>query len=168
MIFAVLATGPSLTVEQVEAVRHLPVVAVSDSYRLAPWAMALAANDKAWWTNHPEAHQFAGRKFSTSEVRDVELIPRTGPIYTHTNSGLLGIEVARTLGATRVLLLGFDMMGSHFFGPHPKPMRNTTEQRFKVFRDQFRDYPLNGLDVVNCTAGSALTCYPMARLEDVI
>lgn len=44
----------------------------------------------------------------------------------------------------------------------------TTEQRFKVFRDQFRDYPLNGLDVVNCTAGSALTCFPMARLEDVL
>ncbi len=38
------------------------VIAVSDAYKLAPWADALVSQDRPWWNYHrPE---FAGRKFS--------------------------------------------------------------------------------------------------------
>lgn len=61
MIFAVLATGPSLASEDVERVKgRFHVIAVSDAFRLAPWADALVSADAAWWKAHPDAKDFAG------------------------------------------------------------------------------------------------------------
>lgn len=174
--FAILATGPSLTVEQVEIVRgRCGVIAVSDAYRLAPWADALASQDKAWWKHHPEALEFEGRKFigvPPDLIKGVEQADTTGLISSGTNSGLMACHVAVTkFGATRLLLLGLDMHaenGAHFFGPHPAPLKNTRSDRFLVMRQQFADWPHKGVEVINCTPDSALTCFPVARLEDVL
>jgi hypothetical protein len=162
--FAVLATGPSLTAEQVDKVRGLRVVAVSDAYRLALWAEALVSADKAWWLHHrPE---FAGRRFSALRVpgMDTELLEG---LPMGTNSGLRAVELAVQLGATRVLLLGFDLGGTHFFGEHPAPLKNTNllPGRFEVFKAQFASYKPRGVEIINCTPGSALTCYPKADLD---
>lgn len=48
------------------------------------------------------------------------------------NSGVFAIRVARYLGARKIILLGFDGHGSHYFGEHPSPLKNTTEARRKV------------------------------------
>jgi hypothetical protein len=162
MRFAVIATGPSLTTEQVEKVRHLRTVAVSDAYRLAPWAEALVSVDKAWWLHHKP--EFEGRRFSLLPVPGMETERLTG-MTTDTNSGLRGIEIAVMLGATEVLLLGFDLGGTHFFGPHPEGLKNTPPQRFDVFNRQFAGYRPKGVKIINCTPGSALTCYPRADLD---
>jgi hypothetical protein len=70
MRFAILATGPSLTAEQVAAVRGLRVITVSDAYKLAPWADALVSADAVWWRHHQPV--FAGKRFSNSKVPNVE------------------------------------------------------------------------------------------------
>ena len=119
MKFVVIATGPSLTDEQVNACRHMPCVAVSNAYEKAPWAMALVSSDKRWWSHYKP--EFDGLKFSVSVVPGVEKVD----LVSGSNSGLLGMEVAVQLGATSLVLLGFDMHGSHYFGPHPKPLKNT-------------------------------------------
>jgi len=80
------------------------------------------------------------------------------------NSGLLGLRVAELLGPDRILLLGFDMKGSHFFGPHPAPLENTPSHRFAVFRRQFDAYQ-SPLPIINCTPNSALTCFPKSELR---
>ena len=165
MRFAVIATGPSLTAEQVEKVRHLRTVAVSDAYRLAPWAEALVSVDKAWWIHHRP--QFEGRRFSLLPVPGMETERLTG-MTTDTNSGLRGIEIAVMLGATEVLLLGFDLGGTHFFGRHPEPALKNTDTRpgrFEAFMRQFAGYRPKGVKIINCTPGSALTCYPRADLD---
>lgn len=165
MRFAVIATGDSLTAEQVAKVRHLRTVAVSDAYKLAPWAEALVSVDKAWWLYHKP--EFDGRKFSLLPVPGIET-ERLKGMTTETNSGLRGIQVAvEDLGATEVLLLGFDLGGSHFFGPHPAPLKNTDTRpgRFDVFKRQFAGYRPKGVSIINCTPGSALTCYPKAELD---
>jgi hypothetical protein len=69
------------------------------------------------------------------------------------------------LGATRVLLLGFDLGGTHFFGPHPEGLKNTKLHRFEQFKRQFASYRPKGVEIINCTPGSALTCYPTATLD---
>jgi hypothetical protein len=168
MIFAVLATGQSLTQEQAEAVKGCcKVVAVSNAYKLAPWADALASCDASWWKNNPEAMDFAGRKFTTApDWQGLSSLERVEGVASGTNSGLLGMMVAVKLGATRTLLLGYDMQGTHFFGPHPAPLRNPTAARFEVFKKQFMAYKPRGVEIINCTPGSALRAYPMGDLEE--
>lgn len=161
-VFAVLATGPSLTQAQVDAVRHLRVIAVSDACRLAPWAEVLVSADRAWWRHHRPT--FAGRRVSALDVPGIDTEIENG-LVMGSNSGLLALHVAVKMGAKRVLLLGLDLGGTHFFGPHPEGLKNTKPQRFEVFKRQFADYKPRGVEIINCTPGSTLTCYPRADLD---
>lgn len=163
MKFAVLAPGQSLTREIAESVRDVPTIAVNRAYELAPWAVALAACDKAWWRKYG-AVDFAGRKFCLHKVDardDIEVVqsPET-PMGS--SSGLLGLEIAKMMGATEIELYGFDNRGGHFHEPHEAPLRNPTPERFKVFDEQFAQWRrANGrIRVINCTQGSALTAFP--------
>nr|AER23952.1 hypothetical protein var075 [Variovorax sp. HH01] len=168
MIFAVLATGPSLSQAVVNSVQNrVKVVAVSDAYRLAPWADALASTDFSWWRQHPEAAAFNGRKFSGMvDYQNVEGVEKLVG-ESATNSGLLGVKVAVLMGATVVLLCGFDLHspGEHFFGRHGGSLRSTTPQRMEVFKRQFELYQPRGVQIINCTPGSALHVYPTASLD---
>lgn len=165
--WAVLATGPSMSQAVAYQVHgRCSVVAVSDAYRLAPWADTLASNDSAWWRAHPEALQFKGKKFCSVAFEGTERLKPAWPFHTSCNSGLFGMRVAAELGASRILLMGFDMHGSHFFGRHKKPLKNTTPERFQIFMRQFRQW--RGCEVINCTPGSALTQFPMMDLQEAL
>jgi len=166
--WAVLASGPSMNMQVASAVRgRCKVMAVSDSYRLAPWADALCSTDGAWWRFHAEALAFAGQKFCTApEWKPVRGVLRAETsLGNGTNSGLLACEVAVRLGACRLLLCGFDLGGTHFFGPHPTPLKNTTAERFEQFKKQFAAYRPRGVEILNCTPGSRLDCYPKRDLN---
>lgn len=165
--FAVLATGPSMSQTVAETVRgRCKVIAVSDAYRLAPWADALVSTDAKWWKHHADALKFAGEKWSAapSFVQQHEGIRRF-LADSHTNSGLLAMMVAQGMGAKRILMLGFDLGGAHFFGAHPAPLKNTTPDRFEAFKRQFQYFQPRGVDIVNVTPGSALNCYRRSTLE---
>lgn len=143
------------------------VIAVSDNYKIAPWADALVSSDRGWWRLHnPE---FAGRKFSGVPVNGIDRIERFEGNVSGSNTGLIAIKVAvQVYKEDDVILLGFDMQGSHWFGDHPAPLRNTKPARFEVFKKQFSEYRPKGVRIINCTPGSALTCYPTDNLEDVL
>ena len=165
---AVLCTGASLTQDQVDAARGLLVVAVNGAYELAPWADALAANDHAWWIANPSAKDFAGRKFSANRIRDVE---RIKGVESHHCSGVLGLEVAKQLGARRIILLGADMLGGHFFGSYAAcGLKDTSAQRREIHKAQFAKWgKINReVEVINCAPGSALECFPRATLAEVL
>lgn len=161
-LFAVLGTGPSLKREDVESLTgRCKVVAVSDAYRMAPRADALASFDRKWWDANPEAKLFPGRKFCGVETNFGERLKLGGL----SNSGLFGMYVAEALGASRIILLGFDMRGSHFFGNHRPPLSDTPPERFEIFQRQFARW--NGCPVINCTPLSALEAFPFAKLETI-
>ena len=163
MDWAILATGPSMSQAVADSVRgRCKAAAVSDAFRLAPWADVLVSADRKWWDYHRPAYD--GPKYSAVEAQGVE---RFKGAISGENSTLLAMKVAVSLGATRLLLLGVDMQGSHFFGPHHEPRWNTKPERFEVFKRQFAEYRPKSVEVVNCTPGSGLKCYPMARLEEV-
>lgn len=168
--WAVLATGPSMSQEVADSIRgRARCVAVSDAYRLAPWADALASTDYKWWAHHQDAQDFAGRKFTACPTQQGLLhLERIPGMPSASNSGLLGCRVAAFLGATRILLLGFDFKGSHFFGAHPEPLGNPTQDRFRIFRDQFKRYAPMGVDFFNCTPESGLDLYPHATIEEAL
>jgi len=161
----ILATGPSMSQAIADyAIAHADiVVAVSDAYKLAPKAHVLASSDAAWWAANPEAKLFEGEKYSAAEVIN---ITRESSLGTGNNSGLLAMHLAHKKGAERILLCGFDMHGTHYFGKHPEGLKNTTPQRFEVFKNQFKRWKPKGVVVLNCTPNSALHCYPFADLKE--
>lgn len=167
MIWAILATGQSMSQEIADYVRgKCSVIAVSDAYKLAPWADALVSADGSWWKVHADAQRFAGRKFGMAKIEGIEQLKPEKGFESGNNSGFTAMKVAQMLGATKIILLGFDMHGTHYFGKHPEPLRNTTESRFKGHIRQFDKW--NGCEVVNCTEGTALNKFPKANLKDVL
>lgn len=179
----VMATGPSLTPAQCHLVRQAGVaaIAVNDAYRLAPWADVLYAADAQWWHAHAQdALKFSGLKLTadrTVTYRHVIKMKQTGKegydpepgcVRTGGNSGYQALHVAIQAGARRVVLLGYDMGGAHFFGRHPHPLRNTPEHAFANWIRRFPALNGRGAEIVNCTPGSALTCYPRMPLEEAL
>jgi hypothetical protein len=78
------------------------------------------------------------------------------------NSGLLAIELARVLGATKIVLLGYDCKvsgKSHWFGNHPEGFRNADgiDDWIVAFDQLDKAYKELGIDLVNCSLDTALT-----------
>lgn len=162
----VLAPGPSASAELAARIQHLPVVAVGCAFELAPWAQIIAASDAAWWRSYPVAMASKAAKFTMGTKRDVEQV-RIDALGAVVNSGVLGLECAARAGAKRILLLGADMHGTHFFGAYTNGLRNTAPHQRMQHMKQYETWgKLNrGVQVLNCTPGSALNCFPKADLD---
>lgn len=169
-LWALLAPGPSATAEQAQAVHDsgIPLGCIGNAFQLAPHAKFIAATDGKWWRTYPEAKSRDCKRFSMHIVSGCKQVKISG--IGICNSGVLGLECAKREGATRILLLGFDMRGSHFFGPYKNGLSNTSEQKRRVHLRQYAHWAkLNPkIEVVNCTENSALTCFPMARLDEYL
>lgn len=154
-----LGPGPSASAGLAEHLRGRRVGVVSNAYELAPWAEFLAANDRQWWDKYPAARQFVGAKYSSHRIGGVNLLAGAA---TNWNSGVLALAVAVHLGARLIRLHGFDMHGTHFFGPYANGLANTAPARREVHKRQFELWAQMHPQVVvlNCTAGSALQCFP--------
>lgn len=172
------------------------VIAVNDAYRLLPYADILYACDEKWWRVHIEdvKRTFHGERWTTHEGRkgdtnwkgdcpedwQLNLVAgghadefSTDPKRIHygSNSGFQAVNLAILKGATRVILVGFDMriVGGrrHFFGDHPAPLHNRDE--FGCFIRPFEIASRKcKVPVVNATPGSALKCWPRVDLEDAL
>lgn len=191
-----LATGPSLTEADCAFVRgRARVIAINDAHRLAPWADVLYSSDRHWYPHYKGVPEFKGMKYGISLLKgapvgfdkypDIAVLRNLGRdglsddpsgLTTGRNSGFAAIGVAVHAGASRVLLLGYDMQCSsakaHFFGSHPKGLNQTTESMFSLFRSSFETLiePLRarGVEVINCSRESALACFPRMTLEEAL
>lgn len=173
MYVAILASGQSLTPEDVAIVKEArisgkitQVIAVSNvGIDLAPWADALVSHDSRWWARNLNSNLFKGRKFCRNSWPRVEVFipePSGG-----CNSGYMAIQVARKIyNANKIILLGFDMHGTHYFGKHPKGLVNTTPERFIAHINQFKKFA--DCEIINCTPSSALTIYPFMNLKNLL
>ena len=94
-------------------------------------------------------------------------------IHQGGNSGYQALNLAVLLGAARILLLGYDMGGrGHWHGNHPPGLRNPPESQLSEWAGQFHaaaaDLDRLGIECINCSRETALTCFPRARIEDVL
>lgn len=157
--FDLLAPGPSASLELAEGLRGRRVGAVGNAFELAPFAEFMAASDRQWWKMHPDAMEFPGQRYSS---HDLSRVIQLKGARTNWNSGVLALAVATQLGATVIRLHGFDMHGSHFFGPYTNGLGNTPPHRREVHKKQYalwhRQNPQ--VTVINCTPGSELRCFP--------
>ena len=183
-----LACGPSLHPDDVDAVRgRATVIAINDAWRLAPWADALIASDAAWWQHYQGVPAFAGLKYclepAAARLPGVQILRNTGHqgleqdpsgVRTGRNTGAAAVNLAVHFGAARIVLLGYDMEAtdeahSHFFGAHPRGLRGGSP--YALFRTMFAAMagPLTaaGVEVINCSRHTALTCFPRQPLAEV-
>lgn len=172
-MWAILASGPSLTQEQVDIVKAAKddgrlsgVGAVSNvALDFAPWADFIASHDSNWWRHNPTALELGMPKFCRMRVRGVETFVPS--LHHGCNSGFFAMEIAwKTFNAKKLILLGFDMHGSHYFGPHPDCLRNTPPARFEMHIRQFDSW--KGPEVVNCTPDSSLKKFTFRPLSSII
>lgn len=168
VIAAVVCTGQSVTQADVDYLRgKCKVVVVSDAYKLAPWADVMVSHDRKWWEVNEDC-DFPGPRYCAA-YRELPERYGTRRFYpAGGNSGCMGILVAQKLFKPwRILLMGADLHGTHYFGPHTKPrLHNTTKAQFLQMKKQYGK--LSKLPVVNCSPISALTCFPKMALRDVL
>lgn len=167
-------------------------MAVNDAYRLALWADVLYAADAFWWQVHEGVPSFRGLKYTIcpggqpnaeSFWPDVRMLRNTGEagietdpsgLRTARNSGAQAINLAVHLGASRIVLLGYDLghangQRSHFFGEQGSPFSNRSP--YGTFIEFFAKMvaPLDalGIEVINCSPETSLPCFPRRSLADV-
>ena len=120
---AVLASGQNMSVEVADALRHHRTIAVNFAIRAAPWADMLVALDGNW---PQELRDFEGIRVTgivddTLDALYVGMVYETvifdsGEVVTFRNSGLHAIRVAAAMGASRIILAGFNPLHpGHFY-----------------------------------------------------
>lgn len=182
----VAAPGPSLKSFDHEGIR---LIAVNDAYQLFPRADILYGADMPWWEERKPV--FAGEKItcdfecrgcpaSARKARATELgirvIPSErgryfslcGPIRRGRNGGFQAINIA-IHRARLVVLVGFDMKGTHFFGPHKMPLRQKVDYKHWIeeMGEAARQLP-KGYRIINATEDTALECFERMPLAEAL
>jgi hypothetical protein len=181
----VVASGPSLTADDVDYCRNrAAVIVVNDNYKLAPWADVLYAADPEWWDLHQGAASFNGLRVTQDagaarrwRLHYIESVDRQGfslepgRIHRGDNSGFQAVNLAVLASCSPIVLLGFDMkMGAkrHWFGDHPGALNKASPYNLfaSAFNEASQRHP--DLSILNATRDTALECYPRVELRAVI
>ena len=187
-----LAGGPSLKGFNASVLRGRGrVIAINNSWELAPWADVLYFCDRSWWRRHREQvkQRFTGRYLVSLGVNEagvhrlraggVSGLSSDPSVLKHgTNSGYQAINLAYLFGAKRIVLLGYDMRvnpdATHWHAGHPN---GPTAKRYaQIIRDNMLPHfdslvkPLRdaGVEVMNATPDSALTAFPLVTIQAVL
>lgn len=182
-----LAGGPSLKgfdAERLGPYGH--VLAINDSYLLAPWADAVFWADKTWFGwNWQELRALDGPllvSWSAPHVAsdlDVHVLDHREDLPLSRDpralagvcSGSGAINLAWLLGADPIHLLGYDMRDSGNW--HDRHRRYGQEGRYEnrfipAIGRMADELHKEGARVFNLTPGSALTCFPSMSIEEAL
>jgi hypothetical protein len=193
----IMASGPSLTVDDCERVRRWRAddddrraIAINTTFRVAPWADVVYACDARWWDVYaaevgatcPDADRWTA-ELPARERHGVSHIPnfrcpglyrRPGAINQGVNSGYQAIGLAYQFGAARIILLGYDMQQtggkSHHHGDHPKGLVQALPYALwlQAFPALAKDLAAVGVSVVNATRTTALKAFPLVDLAKAL
>jgi hypothetical protein len=190
----IIASGPSLKKQDVEMIRGRGrVIAIKKCVELAPWADVVYGCDGPWWRSVQGLMKFQGLKLayepticdSEYGIRRVEipdkqanrfLFDEVGKIGSGGNSGFQALNLAAQFGATRIILLGFDVQGEsggHWYGRNNWMQANNPDQYcYQRWQNAFRiaapDLVARGIDVINASRNSALTCFRRLAIASAI
>jgi len=189
----IVAGGPSLSDEQLRHVefrqefKHCHVIAVNNTFERAPFANACYFGDftaikhyfpklRHMHTEWVTADGAAAERFKMTRLKPTDV---TGlcrqRVHMNGNSGAQAISVAACWGASRILLLGFDMkLGpngeKHHFGDHPSNLVQAMlfDEWIGKLAIVASDAKALGIEIINCTPESALPHFPMADIREVL
>lgn len=183
---AILASGPSLTEEQAQAVsawraasNERRVIAINTTFRIAPFADVLYACDGRWWDAYFDEQATALPAMTERWTQERAAADKYGLNYIKStngrglsrvpnmiNQGMAGgyqaIGLAYLWGARDFVLLGYDCKGGHWHGDHPPKLNHTLphKQWMERFAELAKDLKAEEVRVVNCSPGTALRVFP--------
>jgi hypothetical protein len=112
------------------------------------------------------------------EIRDEDrfLFDEPGTVGSGGNSGFQAVNIAAQFGATRIMLIGFDMHsggGLHWYGRNRwHSANNPSNANLMHWRDVFTaqapHLKARGIEVVNASPDSALVCFERGSIEDTL
>lgn len=150
-------------------------------------ADVLYACDHTWWVQYIKEVRacFKGELWtlsSTAKCRHgLNWVPSArgegyscDKIHTGGNSGYQALGLAALWGASRIVLLGYDMQKSggksHWHGDHPKGLGNggNLARWAGAMGGLARDLAHSGIEVINCSRMTALKCFPRQSLAQAL
>lgn len=192
---AIVASGPSTKPKEVaQLMNRLPCIAIKENIDILPTANVVYGCDRAWWINAIGLPKFKGLKVTASGAvastyPDIHLVKVTpfkeddkiftkepGVLGSGGNSGFQALNLAVQFGATRILLVGFDMnqnYDSHWYGRNKGAGRsNPTEFNFMRWRRAYDGAAVTlrqlGVEVVNASPLTSLKSFPIVTIEDTL
>ena len=184
-----MASGPSMCQADADYVRgKARSIVVNSTFRLAPWANVLYTNDHDWLQEHQREvlAKFCGQVYCGHEWcaehdwiaytpfdKDAPgLKAKPGHIAWGMNSGAAAISLAYFMGATRILLLGFDQAwkGSkaRWHGAHPPGLQNQRpgfHRWAKWFEQAAIDAKALGIEIINVSRETTPDVFPKGGIE---
>lgn len=184
-----------------EKVRYARVIAINDSWRLAPWADTHYFCDPRWWKMQIDMNKFSldgrvrfhdliyhgfwinggtGAYKDHPQVRQLRfsgpegLDPDPGYLRHGSNSGYQAIHLAYHYGVKRIILLGYDMHtnnGRTHWHDESRPDnfgQILAQSMLPKFSSLVEPLAEAGVEVLNATPGSALTCWPQVPLKEAL
>lgn len=191
-----LASGPSLTAEVCERVRARRTIVVNTSCMLAPWGSVLFFTDSGWYEPRRDiVKNWPGEVMSMSRTAKRELpnkvkriqgcgdpmfppkfpVPGSMPfVQQGRSSGHTAVSLAIGLGASRVVLLGYDMRiidgrehhHSEYTGP--RDLNQYAREFVPAFNGWSAAAQKIGVTVQNATPDSAVTEFPFVSFDEVL
>jgi len=194
----ILGGGLSLSQVDLSLITQYRVIATNDAYKLAQWDCCYFKDDNWYYQDafrdHPEMghngehlKRFKGLKVTSAEglvdEPDIKVLKRgrrnhlelDREFITHcSNAGAEALALAIMLGSSMIVLVGFDMKkinGKHNW--HDNHERKMPES---IYEDQFM-HPFKtlaigakerGVEIINCTIGSALGIFPIVPMKEVL
>ena len=180
----ILGGGPSLKEVDIASLRGRGrVIAINCAYLLAPWADMVYFADRdfyKWNRDRLDAyegdlivsrHTHPGARHDIKVMKSTKLVPLSrdpAKVGGH-DSGSNALNIAFLLGCDPIVLLGFDMRPGNWHDLHEKAQKNDFATKFMpYFHRMAPELERDGVTVLNATPGSALTCFPMVSLDDVL
>ena len=197
MTVFILGGGPSLNDADFSLIQHRRIIGVNNSYgdpvhnkkgkligyKPRPWVDICWFGDGRWYSWHiKDLREFSGliahcvprlknavglHSYTRGKPAGIET--RQGFVAWNRNSGASAINLAYHLGASRVILLGFDMRRiddrANWHDDHPSPQKNPYHRFLRLFPKIAKDAGDLGLEIINCTPDSAIDQFPIMTLE---
>jgi hypothetical protein len=179
--------GPSLTRDDAKYAmdRCSGTIGINDAYRLQLPIDIIYAADHKWWNNHyqpvmkayPDTIKITVMEMAAREYPELKFLKcaqypgwsdQPNMLHGGGHSGYQAINLAMLAGASRILLLGYDFQGTHWFGKHP----DNSRQDFPIWQEAARGtYNLaknQGVEIINVSRETSLEEYPRRVLEEVL
>lgn len=187
----IVGGGPSVTRADVSHLEGRRVIVVNRALTIAPWADILFFWDCGFWTTWlSDIRAFNGLRVTACErhrdSQELHVLRRdldqcgigTDPsvIRFNKSSGACAIELARHLGAKRIVLVGFDMRQvgrrHNFHNDYPNPTKRPDHDKYaamlEVFPQIATDLAAQEIECINATPGSAITQFPVMTLDEAL
>lgn len=184
----IIASGPSISSQNIELLRGRRVIVINSSYTVAPWADILFFADGRWWDdNKKEVNvNFNGRIVTTAKNMPSSLfylekvIPPPGlsssrcKLVVQRTSLQASINLAVHLGTNKIVILGADMGRdsegrTHHHKPHKWSQKpGCWDQQMDQLQLTVEPLKKLKIDVINCSEVSRIKWWPKMKLEDTL